>query len=132
MTEFINRGKRDYNEYCIYYNVVGNYKDKSELIRNHKEDGHFWARSVNQKYHDYNTISGVMMLDNSSIQLETRDNVNLKPNDIVVYRNLVYKVSAVQPRWEYKNKMFIKDEYQTTLTTISLEGGDKLQWTKIL
>lgn len=119
----INRGRRDYNELCSFYKVVNAYKDKSELVRSEAPSGYFYARNITQRYQENLTHAGILMVDNNSIQLETRDNINLSPNDVVVYRKKTYIVESTQPTYEYKNKMFINDEYQASKTIISLRGG---------
>lgn len=121
--EIINRGRRDYNEYCSYYKIIDKNKDKSELVRSEKPNGYFYAKNITQKYKENLIHSGIMMIDNNNIQLETREKLDLTTNDVVVYRGKIYIIESLQEKWEYKNKMFVADELQATITTISLRGG---------
>lgn len=90
----------------------------SDYIHERKPSGEFYAKEVNSEYLSSQIVSSSFMFDDSSIMIETRDDVaELSNNDIVKYDERPWNVVSIQRKKLLKRSGMSKvPTYRTFIT----------------
>lgn len=91
-------------------------EDIEKLVMKKYPDGIFYAVEITPLRNDKNEIGGVLRFDNNQITLKTGDDVNkLKADDIVRYRNNIWRVVDKQFDFDIKENEFSSDSHGETV-----------------
>lgn len=112
--------RRNFNERCLWWarNEDEEYEE-DEYVYKRVPDGSFYAKELNAETKDNNIIGGVIMVDRSSVTIESADDlidiqakVEAKNNVLVKYQNELWRVESVQKRKaRIQNSEFANDTH---------------------
>lgn len=95
---------RNFNELCLWW-LRKETEDEDELVYKRVPEGSFYAKEVNAETSDNNIINGVVMVDRTSVTIESSDDlidiqtyVKAKNNVLVQYQGDYWRVESVQKR----------------------------------
>ena len=98
--------RRNFNERCMWWIRDENEEyEEDELVYKRIPNGYFYAKEVNAETKDNNVIGGVIMVDRTSVTIESADDlidiqsqIEAKNNVLVKYQNALWRVESVQKR----------------------------------
>lgn len=101
------QSRRNYNELCRWWarNENDDYEE-DELIYKRIPSGFFYAKEINAETTDDNIIANIIMLDRTSVTIESPDNLEALANKKIVAKNRIlveyqgeyWRVENVQKR----------------------------------
>ena len=110
----IYTSRRTEHEKCYYWKRNEDNRDLSEYAYEEYYDGFFYAREYVAEFFQKQNVSNTFMFDSSTITLETKDKVEIEPNDVIFYDENYWRVVNVNKVEYHKNSQFGKKKsYQT-------------------
>lgn len=95
----------------------------NELAYEKEPNGFFKASIVGSFSEENQTLENAFMYKKTNVVVETTDNVReLERNDLVKMKGKMYRVEDIQRTPVQKQQQFLKDEYVSYTTYISLRG----------
>lgn len=89
----------------------------NEMIYERSPDGSFYARETNGIDSSNQQVGNSFMFDQSYVSIMTRDNLDLNQNDIVVFRDKVWRVQSIRKMVIGRQNQFSKKSgYETIIT----------------
>ena len=112
--------RRNFNERCLWWTRDEDDEyEEDEYIYNRVPEGTFWAKELNAETGDNNVIGGVVMVDRTSVTIESADDlidiqsrIQAKNNVLVKYQGSLWRVESVQKRKaRIQNSEFANDAH---------------------
>ena len=97
---------------CKYWSQINdeNLVPDSEIAYKKQPSGSFYAKENGSYTQENQIIENSFMYDKNSIEIETTDDVSdLKTNDLVEFRDEIYRVANVQRKKDAKQAQFLKE-----------------------
>lgn len=111
-----HRREEDLDDNAIVYVDT----DLNEMIYERSPDGTFYATDTNGIDSGNQKIGSSFMFDENYVTLRTRDHIDLNQNDIIVFREKVWRVTSITRRViKRQNQYSRRPGYETY---ISLKG----------
>lgn len=113
------QSRRTHFNRCVYYTCDSD-ADLETLVLNRQPTGVFYAMEYSAERDSANTVAGVSRFNQNTVTIKTDDDVNdLKQDDLVIFKNLKWRVVDVQFTIKIEKSEFSR-ENNVGMTIISL------------
>ena len=114
-------GHRGYFDKVVYWSVDIKNRDYSTLIHNVEPSGTFYAKESNAQTLRTQNLGGMFQMQGVDVQIETKAQISdLKPNDLIKFRDRYWIVINVQKATIHKQEQYRK--VAESLLYIALRG----------
>lgn len=98
--------RRNFNARCMWWSRdEGDEYEEDELVYKRIPNGYFYAKEINAETKDNNVLGGVIMVDRTSVTIESADDlidiqsqIQAKNNVLVKYQGDLWRVESVQKK----------------------------------